>query len=162
MRATTDYDPTFDFASLERYAWLPDPPGRQHDPRVHNDLIDARVRGAVDRALAERGFERVAEADAGFFVNYSLLLESRLDVRTIQTGFGYSSLDWRTRTPTQQTHVTQYERGSLLIDVLDPRDRRLVWRGTTDARVRPSTSPDQRSRLINEAVDTILSRFPPD
>ena len=39
----------------------------------------ARVRGAVDRTLGERGFEKVAEADADFLVTYYLGLETRID-----------------------------------------------------------------------------------
>jgi hypothetical protein len=161
MRATVDYDQTVDFAHLQRYAWLPDPPGPRSDPRVHNDLIDARVRGAVDRILAARGYEQVPEADAEFFVAYYLLLESRLDVRTVGSGLGDNSRDWWTTSTGAQTNVTQYERGTLLLDVLEPQDRRLIWRGSTNARVRRSMSVDKRNRLINEAVDTILSRFPP-
>jgi hypothetical protein len=55
LRVTTDFDPGVEFGGFGRYAWLPDGPAQGKDPRLHNDLIDARVRGAVDRVLAERG-----------------------------------------------------------------------------------------------------------
>jgi hypothetical protein len=57
--------------------------------------------------------------------------------------------------------VRQYERGTLLIDVLEPTERRLVWRGSTDARVTRRSDPARRDQQIDEAVQSILGRFPP-
>jgi hypothetical protein len=161
MRATTDYDADFDFSSLRHYAWLPAVPGQRTDPRVHNDLIDARVRAAVDRALGARGFGQVPEPEADFFVNYYLLLDTRLDVRTLNSSFGYGTHLWRSSAGTQ-TVVTEYERGTLIVDVLAAHERRLVWRGSTNARLGSSTTAERRTQLINEAVETVMSRFPPD
>jgi hypothetical protein len=160
LRVTTDFDPGVEFGGFGRYAWLPDGPAQGKDPRLHNDLIDARVRGAVDRVLAERGFEKVAEAEADFFVTYYLGLETRIDVRTVHSNFRYSRRGW-SGSVGNSTRVRQYERGTLLIDVLEPTERRLVWRGSTDARVTRRSDPARRDQQIDEAVQSILGRFPP-
>jgi hypothetical protein len=159
LRVNTDFDPSFPFAQLGRYAWLPDPPDHSSHPQLHNSLIDGRVRGSVDRQLAERGFKQVSAEEADFLVNYYLGLETRFDTQTVSSGVGYGRRGWYGGAHTE-TRVTQFEEGSLLLDFLDP-DRNLIWRGSARARVREKSSPQQREQRIDEAVQAILERFPP-
>jgi hypothetical protein len=159
FRVATDFDPSFAFGELESYAWLPDAPEQRLDVRLHNALIDGRIQGAVERKLAERGFEQVAPEEADFFVLHHAGLETGFTVRTTQTSHRYRRGGWSVG-GTTHTNVREYERGTLMIDVLLP-DRSLVWRGSTSARIRPSDSPERREGRINDAVDHILNRFPP-
>jgi hypothetical protein len=159
VSVVTDFDPDVEFTGFKKYAWLPDErPGG--DPRLHNDLIDAVVRRSVDGSLAERGFEKVPLASADFLVTYYLGLETRIDVRTVHSSFRYSRRGWSGSVGTD-TRVRQYERGTLLIDVLDPSSRRLVWRGSADSRVSSRSDPARRDQQIDDAVRRILDRFPP-
>lgn len=159
IRVVTDFDPDTEFSGFEEYAWLPDerPEG---DPRLHNDLVDAVVRRSVDRTLSERGFRKVPLASANFLVTYYLGLETRIDVQTVHSSFRYSRRGWSGSVGTD-TRVRQYERGTLLVDVLDPSSRRLVWRGSADSRVGSRTDPARRDQQIDDAVRRILDRFPP-
>lgn len=54
-----------------------------------------------------------------------------------------------------------YEEGTLLLDFLDPRSRRRLWRGSAQARVERDPAPDEREASIREAVRLMLERFPP-
>jgi len=157
---TMDFDPGQDFSQLQTYAWLPNDPEMRTNPRLHNDLLDARVRGSVDAALADRGFRKVEEANADFLVAYYLGVESRVDVRTVHSTFRYSRRGWGGTMGTD-TRVRQYERGTMLIDVLNPSERRLVWRGSASSRVTQTNDLDRRQRQIDNAVTSILKRFPP-
>ena len=58
-------------------------------------------------------------------------------------------------------YVENYDQGTLVLDIVDGRSNELVWRGTAQARIDPSNSPEERQRRINEAVRKILDRFPP-
>jgi hypothetical protein len=159
LRVSTDFDPGFPFARLGRYAWLPDPPRHTSHPQLHNSLVDGRVRRSVDRQLAGRGYRKVPVEEADFLVTYYLGLETRFDTRTIDRGVGYGHGGWYGGARTE-TRVTQYEEGTLVLDFLDP-ERNLVWRGSASARVREKSTPEQRERRIDEAVQAILERFPP-
>jgi hypothetical protein len=159
-RVATDYDPNAQFAGWKRWAWLPDPVGHAGDQRLHNDLVDARVRFSMRQALTAQGFEEGTVEDADFLVTYYLALDTGIDVRTVHTSFGYSRRGWGHRVATT-TRVQQYERGTMLIDVLEPRERRLVWRGSTNSRLSQRSNPAQRQVQIAEAVSSIMERFPP-
>jgi hypothetical protein len=160
FRVTTDYDRNMDFSGWTTYAWLPAWPEQGDDPRIHNDLLDARVRSAVDLAMAALGFEKVPEANADFLVAYHVSLETRIDVHTVHDSSHYSRRGWSGSAGTT-TRVSQYERGTLLLDVVHPEERRLVWRGSTNARVRERADPLEREKRVNEAAQSILNRFPP-
>ena len=156
---STDFDPRFDFSQVQRYAWLPDPPGHAGDTRLHNALVDGRVRGAVDRVLRARGYVKVAPENADLLVTYYLSLERRVSMRMVSQSFGYSRRGWHDHHRTE-TFVREHEQGTLLVDFLDT-GRGLLWRGSTSSRVRQNSDPQQRTQQISDAVEAILEHFPP-
>jgi hypothetical protein len=60
-----------------------------------------------------------------------------------------------------ETHVNQYDEGTLVIDIVDAEAGKLVWRGSGSRRISTSPTPQKTTRRINEAVEAILARFPP-
>ena len=160
FRVTTDYDPEANFQELKSYAWLAKIRKPSDDPRLHNSLVDGRVRAAVDRELAAKGYSKAGTSSADFLVTYYLGLEKKINIHTIHSSYGYGYRGWYGGYG-GATLVDQYEEGSLLLDILDSEGGDLLWRGTARARVRSSNSPEERQRRINNAVAEILSRFPP-
>lgn len=153
----TDYDPAADFRRLRTYAWQPRAERAAGDPRVDNDLVDARLRGAVDRVLQARGYQARADAPPDFHVAYILTIEAKTDVRSIPVSYGWGW--WGVYGA--ETYVDQYEQGTLLIDVIDSGTNKLIWRGSAQARVVDNETPEERTQRVNEAVEKILERFPP-
>jgi hypothetical protein len=157
---TTDFDPSVDFAAFRSYAWLPDPPGVSSDSRLHDTSVDARVINAVDRELLLRGYEKVLANEANFHISYYLGLETRIDVQTVHRSFNYDHRSWHGG-QRLETIVREYDVGTLLLDILDPAERRLVWRGSGNAKVRATADPAHRQARIDDGVRSILRRFPP-
>jgi hypothetical protein len=160
IRVTTDFDPQTNFQPLRSYAWLANVRTPSDDPRLHNSLVDTRVRAAVDREFAAKGYSKTQASSADFLVTYYLGLETKIDVHTIHSGYGYGYRGYRGRVGTE-TMVDQYEEGSILLDILDPAGKELLWRGTASARVSRSSNPEKRENRINVAVAEILAKFPP-
>ncbi len=158
FKIRTDYDQTADFPALHTYGWRPAPPDPTGDPRFDNSLINAAVRAAIDRELAAKGYAQAASGTPDFLVGYDGVVKSKIDVATIDRRYGYRggvayghpTLDART-----------YEEGTLLVDVIDPRTTKLLWRGSATGAVRPESSIEQREQRINQAVADILKEFPP-
>lgn len=162
MQITSDHAPAVDFQSLSRYGWLPDPRPKTGDPRLDSSLLDQRVRRAVDAQLAARGYPEVSADEADFLVTYHAALESKLDVDTIYRTYGYGYGWGRGYGPAEvDTVVRQYEQGTLLLDFVDPKTRKLIWRGSASAEITPDSTPEKRQERINEAVARMLERFPP-
>ena len=160
VQVSTDYDPGTDFAVLKAYAWLPRKAGASGDPRMDSTLLNERIRNAVEAQLAERGFEKVASARADFLVAYHTAVQRKIDVDSVYRGYGYGAGAWGWGAG-HETVVYEYDQGTLLLDFLDPKAHRLLWRGSASAVVSEHSTPEQRTALIHEAVAKLLDRFPP-
>lgn len=156
----TDYDPAIDFGVLKTYRWLPVEKDKTGDPRLDSDLLAARVQRAVDAALATKGYSKLESGSADFEITYHVGVERQVDVQTYIDSYprGY-----RYRSFPAQAHTTvrEYEVGSLVLDVVSPSARQLIWRGSTQARITEDGTPEERDARARAAVDAILAKFPP-
>ena len=153
----TDHDTTADFSHLRTYGWLQKPSDVPRDPRIDNDLLDSRVHSAVNDELASKGFTESENPD--FRVTYHVMIQNQLDVQSFPVAYGYGL--GRVGAMSTDVRVEQYELGTLLLDVVDTRTNELVWRGSAQARIDPNRTPQERTKLIREAVHDMLARFPP-
>jgi hypothetical protein len=156
-----EFDPSEDFASYRTWGWLPPAWAIPAEGKRVAPQLDLRVRRAIERELAERGYARASGSAApDFLVTYHLELRRQL-VRAIeplamQTVHSYhhqGSFEVMASRPTTQL----YEIGTLVLDVADGRERQVVWRGTGTRRV-----PTSFERRADEVVSAIFERFPPD
>jgi hypothetical protein len=166
IEVNTHYDPKAvpQLESFRTYAWLPQPEGK--DPRVYNDIIDSYIRQAVDQELQGRGYKQVeANANPDFRIGWQGAIDSKVDVSTVNSYYGYGWAPyWNPYyggAGAPYTHVYEYEQGTIILDMVDAKANKLVWRGTAQAEVNENPSASHTQKRINEAVDEMLSRFPP-
>ena len=60
-----------------------------------------------------------------------------------------------------QTTVSHYKQGTLMIDIIDPTNDKLVWRGTADGRLSKNMKPEERRESLQKVINKILENFPP-
>jgi hypothetical protein len=156
----TDYDPDANFAALRTYAWLPEQDRLVGPNRIYDTLLDSRVRRAVDRGLAAKGYAKRTADDADFLVAYHAGIETKLNVRAVNASFGYGEGLWGNELG-PGADVREYDEGTLMLDILNNEERMLVWRGSASVEVSDSDNPDKRTQRIDEAVKRMLERFPP-
>jgi hypothetical protein len=123
-----------------------------NDPMLVNSITNRRIRSAIRAAFEKRGYQYV-EDSADLDVAYYATAMQQLDVRSFDYGYG-----WRRFWPREQTEVYQYEEGTVIIDVVDPATRQLLWRGQGKAQV--STDPEKYAAELEKAVDAIVAKFP--
>ena len=95
---------------------------------------------------------------ADFLVSVHVTSQERVQV----TDWGYSYGRHGAWYGSRDLDVYTYDEGSLVIDVVDPTRRALIWRGTASRVVEPDWSPDEREKVVREAVQALLEHFPPD
>ncbi len=143
-----DYDTSHDFSDLHTYAWI--------DER-DNSIEMKRVREAVNTELRARGFEATA-ARPDFLVAAHVTTQDRLRV-----------VDWGYTCPPhgywhgggRDIDVWQYEEGTLILDVIDPGQTALIWRGTASKAVDRTWTPEERDEEARAAAQALLAEFPP-
>ena len=159
LRVNVDFDPEEDFGAYRTYTWFPREQRQQGDYRVDNPLIDARIRDAVDRELAAKGYRKLQDRNPDFYVAFYLSVEDKMDVYTVNRGY-YDYWGYGVSIP--ETRVRQYEEGTLVIDIADAREKELTWRGVGKGRLSRNPSPEQITAEVDSAVKQILARFPPE
>lgn len=142
-----------DFRQYRTYDWAPVDTFRTGDPRLDNNpFIQEHLKDSVDRRMASRGFEKVTAAPQlriRYFANVSQQVEPAVVDDTY-----YESCE--------DCAPYVYEAGSIVLDFVDARTNRLVWRGWAEGSIDGLVN-DQKlmEKRIDEAVAEILEKFPP-
>jgi hypothetical protein len=156
MGVSSFLDRSVDFSQYHTYSWGPADALPTGDPRLDsNPFFKDRLEGGVDKALAARGFGRPASgASPDLLLHYHASVTQRLDVNGADRRRGYCYDDCQPR-------VTEYEEGTLVLDAVDARTNKVVWRGWAKDTV-DGVIEDQAlmERKIDEAVRRMMALFP--
>jgi hypothetical protein len=161
VRVSSDYEHTRDFSAYKSYGWLAAKPVPTGLPTLDTPMVQERIRKGVDAELTGKGFAQVAESP-DFWVKYQLTAEKKVDVHTDDDAFMYGATGFEIGVPV--TRVSQYDEGTLIIDVFDAKEKKLVWRGIGQGRLRGESAqsdPEKSEQRIREAVAAVLESFPP-
>jgi hypothetical protein len=152
QQVKTDYDRAANFSQYKTYSWkkvqTPDP------------LWVDRIKGAVDAALAAKGWTQVASGGDISIV----AIEINRNQQTLNTyyddfggGFRWRGLgDFGESTTTSDTYTV----GTLVVDLFDAKTKNLVWRGVSSGML--SDKSHKNIENLNRGVQKLFQHFPPD
>jgi hypothetical protein len=146
-------DRSFAAQRYRTFDWGPPDAFSTGDPRLdHNRFFDERVRLQVEQELARGGFEKTTSPTPDLLVHYHASVTQEIEVRHIDRGYG----DCEDTDCSPQV----YEAGTLVIDLVDPRTSRLVWRGWAEGSIDGLIDNQEwMEKRIDETVSRILSRL---
>ncbi|HET7651097.1 MAG TPA: DUF4136 domain-containing protein [Gammaproteobacteria bacterium] len=162
-RVMVEHDSSASFGAYQRFAWVSPPQTPVKDPILDSQILEGRVKQAVISELTARGYiEVAADQNPDFVVTYHTASKQQLESTgsSFSVGFidafphGFGSVV----VPVGGSNVETREQGTLMLDVIDGKSKRLVWRGWTTGWVSQSNYSEQ---AVNQAVREILARFPP-
>lgn len=144
-------------APYRSFAWGPADALPTGDPRLDGDpFFKDHVQGAVEKQLAARGIELVTTAQPDLLIHYHANIRQRIDVNRVDRPYGYCA---ETNCPPE---TIQYEAGTLVLDFIDARTNRLIWRGWAQNSVEDMLHDrDKMAKTIEQAVTQMLKRLPP-
>ena len=146
-----DYDRNYNFVALKTWSWSPkefQTDGGGQISKV-SSLTHERIRNSVDHELTLKKYERIDSQASDFWVRHYAAIGQR-----IESDPGYDD-GWYGQ------DLRVYDEGTIIVDVISPKDKRLVWRGTARGAVDPGLTPEEREKRIQEVVHDILADFPP-
>lgn len=164
IKVSQDYDPKRDFQSMRTYRWTMQNQEKTGDPRIDNPLRDTRIRTAVERILAAKGFTKTADDTPTFLVRYQNIMRRKIesDSGGTRVGFGVGSYGRRGGIAVGSGNsVREYDESTLVIDFVAPASEDLIWRGSGTQRYKEYDDPDKATSDINLLVEKILEPFPP-
>jgi len=157
----TDYDPlaTPKMAAYHTWNWLRAPAGA---PAREDSSVQALVEQVVEARLSAMGYQR-SDTNPQFRVGWHAALGVPLDVTSVNNFYGCAWGRWFPGGGVAYSRGfhSQFETGSLVLDVADSHARELIWRGVGADVFRPKERAGSRERIVGEAVTKLFAQFPP-
>ena len=161
---TNDYDQSYNYGQLKNYAWLPGIKLNIGDGRVDNRTLQMRIKRAVEAELSQKGYQRVDNGKEDFLLGFNAALNEPLyrdklyEYRVKE--YGTMRVVYEERS--EYTHPS-YDAGSLVIDVIIPETKEIIWRGSAQANIQMDyVSIEKKKKRLSKAVHKILNGFPPN
>ncbi|MGH8126902.1 MAG: DUF4136 domain-containing protein [Gammaproteobacteria bacterium] len=147
------------YAKWHNFAWEVPQQGAVANPILNSGILTTRVEEAVSETLSKAGYHKVDDQkNADFIVTYHTAMALRQEPQSgISFAYGTYGLGFNTLFLTQPG-PQQVQEGSLILDVIDARTKKLVWRGWITKGLNQSNYSQQS---VNEAVQRIFAKFPP-
>lgn len=153
MRVNSFVERGADITRYRTYQWAPADAQATGDPRLDsNEFFQGRIQAQVEKRLAERGFEKpAASTPADLTVHYHASVAQEVNAN----GTDQPNVQCNDCAP----YV--YEAGTIVVDLVDARTTRLVWRGWAEGSIEGAID-DQTfmERRIDDAVARIMARLP--
>jgi len=130
------------------------PGGGAYDPMVSNSITNRALRETVADAFYNQGYVD-DEWQPDFVVAVYASAREKLDPTMWQYGYPYSARWW---VVVPQQTLTQYNEGTVIVDVIDPATHDLLWRGAASAAL--ADDPAENTRLLQKVAAAIVEKFP--
>jgi hypothetical protein len=140
-----------DVRQYRTYTWGPADLQATGDPRLdNNEFFQERIERAVEQHLNARGFEKT-QGSPDLLIHYHANVEQQVNANGADQPYE----------PCETCEPFVFDAGTIVIDLVDARTRRLVWRGwaegSIDGVVDNQTWMEKR---VDEAVARIMERLP--
>ena len=154
----------YDFSHIKTYAWQdPTAPSlAQSNPFMHKFIQDE-----IEKRLTAAGVTKAAAgASPDMFVTYHGSVMNNVQLQSDSFGYGFGGYGmggWgmygygAAGPVSTTTRVVEYLEGTLIVDIIDPMKKELVWRGSSPP-ILISDSNDKTQKNISKALDAMVKQ----
>jgi hypothetical protein len=152
MHVNSSLERGIDLTQYHTYNWASDDRLSTGDPRLdNNSFFLERLQADVERQLTTRGFEKITTGTPELLLHYHASTNQRVDANGADRKYGYCD----------DCNPSVYDAGTLMLDFVDARTNRLVWRGWAEGSLDGAIdNQDWMEQKIDDAVARILARLP--
>ena len=160
----SDFDRSVDFSQYETFGFFS--PLSIEGPN-YSTIYGSVFREAITREMVARGYTQSDSPD--LLINVSARLQDKTRVTTTSDPFpsyGYYGYrrgfydPWYGYGYGTTTHVSQYTEGTVNIDIVDAKAKKMVFEGVGIGRVKPDRSNEEVRQAINSGVAKMFEGYP--
>lgn len=148
-----DYDQQFKFLEVNNFAV-------EHETKKgESNLVNDRITAANTQQITQKGYKN--DSPAGLIFNYYYKAQDKTDFQTSYgLGGGFGRIGWGGGMMVSTTDTYEYTEGTLIIDALDVKTKKIVWRGVGVLELQQQKTPQEKTKYVNSIVAKILEKFP--
>lgn len=167
-RVTVDRNSQVNFNKYKTFAWMDSDVKAGQNPLFYNELATQGVENTMSSVLQEKGLTP-NESNPDLLVGYHFFVEDKTQTvpRTVTPLYGpflgWGRWGYGGWAPGywgwggQQYVQQQYKSGTLVVDMVDARTHKLVWRGSVENAV---ANPANITAQLTKEADRIITKFP--
>ena len=154
--AVSTMDPTADLSSAASFTWASRMREIHSNPHEAEILDQESLENAISNAMQKKGYEYTWRRGlADLRVGYLVVMNGVLTGKEINDRFGIQP-----GLNLQAPDTVRYEKGTLVIDILDMKTGRTAWRGALQGFADLRISKEDRQERFDDMVMFMLARFP--
>ena len=139
------------------------------DTTAAQQLLDQRVRNAVQAQLTTKGVTPTDRGNADLYVGYGMVDKTHRQAYTYSDGWGWGDgwgwRYWRWGVPwpmSVQRRIETYIDGTVVVNLVDAKTKKVVWEGeVADVVNLPVGNPVSATQQIDGAVAKLFAKYPP-
>jgi len=156
-----NFDNTADFSKFKTYKWV-----TLENVSPIDDLTDEQIKAALDAALVRKGLTKVDGDTADLFIGYQANQSREQEFAEFSPGWsvgpGWHADTWYAPSGGITTGQTsRIYKGQLAVDMYDPANHDLIWRGVASKTLDLKATPEKRQKNLNKAVTKLMKNYPP-
>lgn len=151
LKTSTDYVPGTDFGGFKTFSFA-------EGAKPRNPVARRSIEYAVALALEGRGFKQMEKGgDLTVFGHFVA------DTRTQIDSYGYSMTGWYGWgwSAVAPADVRVIPVGTLLLDLVDAKSNKLVWRAMVQDDISTTIEPEEREKKAIRIAKELFAGFPP-
>lgn len=155
----TDADPSVNLASYKTFGFFDN---LATDKSQYTTMLTSRLKAATQREMEKRGY-RLATSNPELLINFNVNVADRTKVESTPSMGGYYGYRrgmygmWGGYP--QDVHTTNYQEGTLAIDLVDAAKKQLVWHGVAQGKI-SSKARENPGPAIDNVVTQIFAKHP--
>jgi hypothetical protein len=161
----TDYEAGYDFAALKTFG-VAETKQDTKESLLVSPFTLSHIHQALEGELGKRYQKDSVESKPDFIVSYHIVVEEKIDPRSYNDlyGFGWYGRGYYHPRPMfygVNSGVRTYNQGSLIIDIVDGKTNKPIWRGVSQKRLSKGMAPQNQREVLSMAVSEVMTQFPP-
>jgi len=153
LKVNVDYDPEFDFMGQKSFAVV------HHNKEGEDTLFNDRMIEALTVNLQGKAYVKSPKESANLVFVFHVNVEDKMDIDTDYRMVGYGGYGYGGQM-VATTRTYNYTKGTLIIDALNPIDKKIVWRGIATDILKSKSTPQERAAYVKKVVNETMKDFP--
>ena len=158
--ALSKFRSNFNFSQVSSYSFY----DRNSDFSDFQNISDATrnsIELAIEQVLDKNGFEYQLPNSADVVVAYHLIKQNAKELNNYNKGVGYCSYCLRGGETQKGKKQWKIMPGSLIIDIVNPKNKRSVWRSVYHLNINANKDNSKEAQLkIYQAIEAMMAKFP--
>lgn len=151
LEVSVDYDDTYDFSKAKKIAVV-----HEHKAK-ENTLLNDRIVNALTQNLESKYYTEVNSNEADIIFVFYVDVKDKTQINTDYISMG---MRYRFGGMMASTSTYDYTEGSLVIDALNPKTKKIIWRAIGVKELNEYNTPQEKTEAVKKIVNKIMEKFP--